>query len=239
MKNPKGFSTLLTIFGISALYATSFQSIASVSLDDLRLQVRQYIVNQLEESPETRWEVEVRGLDPRIRLDDCPQPVSFRMTGKRQTIGRQNTIHASCVSESSDTLWSLYIPTQVKRMEPAIITKSAVQAGTILEDDDIAIEYRDAFALRGAHYNNFEQIVGARVKHSISPGQVIRSRNLCQVCKGEQIIIEAVGQGLVLKTEGTALSDGIVGQAVRVENKRSGRKISAVVSATGRVQVKI
>ena len=240
MKNPNRFSTLLYIFSLTGIWLTSFSCHAAISLDELRNQVQAYIRQQLEPSDQIQWQIEVRGLDPRINLDDCPNSIQFRLAGKQQSIERLNTIHASCQSDNEQQLiWSLYIPTEVKRMEPIIITSGPIVVGQLIEPNDVQVEYRDMFNLRGEHFSELADVVGSRVKHSLQQGQAIKSRNLCQVCKGEHIIIEAVGQGIRVKTDGIALDDGIKGEAIRVQNKRSGRKFSAEVVHSGHVQIKI
>lgn len=239
MKNPNRFSTLLYVISFSVSCVTSFCANAAISLDELKAQVHDYVAQQLDASPSTKWLVEVRGLDPRIKLTDCPTGIEFRLTGKQQHIERRNTIQASCILHDKKSLWSIYIPTQVKRMEPAVMTTGHIAAGEVISEEDIKLEFIDTFSLRGQHYAELAQVVGSKTKQPLRPQQLIKSRNLCQVCKGEAVIIEAVGSGLSIKTSGTALEDGTVGQSIRVKNKRSGRKISAAVVTTGRVQIKI
>ncbi|GGA65537.1 flagella basal body P-ring formation protein FlgA [Neiella marina] len=239
MKNPNGFSTLLTVLILTVGCVTSFTSRAAFSLDDLRQQVREFIESQVESNDTTRWEIGIRGLDPRIKLADCPNDLSFKVSGNKQAISRNSTIHTQCIAESGDVIWSLYVPTQIKKLQAAVITTTAIASGHVLEEADVAIEYRDTFSLRGGYFTDPSEVLGSKSRQSVSANQVIRKRSLCQVCKGEDVIIEAAGSGLRIKTEGLALNNGTQGDTIRVQNKRSGRKINAVVVATGKVQIKI
>ncbi|MBD1390823.1 flagellar basal body P-ring formation protein FlgA [Neiella sp. HB171785] len=239
MKNPNGFSTLIAVLILTVGSVTSFASHAAFSLDDLRTQVLSFIEGQVEASDNTRWEIDIRGLDPRIKLSECPTELSFRISGNKKSLARNSTIQTQCVTESGDVVWSLYVPTQIKKLQAAVITKANIPSGHVLEADDVAIEFRDTFSLRGGHFSDISEVVGSKSRQSVSANQVIRKRSLCQVCKGEDVVIEAAGNGLRIKTAGLALNNGTQGDTIRVQNKRSGRKINAVVVATGKVQIKI
>ncbi|MBW8190847.1 flagellar basal body P-ring formation protein FlgA [Neiella marina] len=238
MKNPSGFSTLLTMLSLTVGSVTSLAANAAISLDDLRNQVRQYIEQQVPEVEGTRWEIQIRGLDPRIKLADCPTPLAFKVSGNKP-IARNSTIYTQCFSEQNETLWSLYVPTQIKKMQQAVTSVTSLSAGSIIEAKDVEVTYQDTFMLRNGFFSSTAQVIGSKTRQSVSSNQVLRKRSLCQVCKGEDVIVEATGSGLRIKTAGLALNNGTQGDTVRVQNKRSGRKINAVVVATGKVQINI
>lgn len=238
MKNPSGFSTLLTVLCLTVGSVTSLTANAAISLDELRKQVHQFVAQQVEQSEGVRWEIQIRGLDPRIKLADCPTPLEFNVSGNKQ-LSRNATIHTRCFDEQQQQVWALYVPTQIKKLQQAVISKSALPSGYVIETDDVTLAYRDTFTLRNGFFRKPQEVIGSKTRQSVSPDQVLRKRSLCQVCKGESVIVEAKGSGLHIKTEGLALNNGTQGETVRIQNKRSGRKINAVVVATGKVQIKI
>ena len=67
----------------------------------------------------------------------------------------------------------------------------------------------------------------------------IYSNNVCIVCKGEMVTILANSSSFQIKTNGTALSDGTVGEQVRIKNNRSGKVISARVKAINKVVINL
>ncbi len=65
---------------------------------------------------------------------------------------------------------------------------------------------------------------------------VLRKR-VCVVCRNDSVLIQAISNGMNITTKGTALSDGSLGQQIRVKNDKSNRIIDAQVSGIGEVVV--
>jgi flagella basal body P-ring formation protein FlgA len=54
--------------------------------------------------------------------------------------------------------------------------------------------------------------------------------------RGDTVSMEANIGGITVKTSGTAISDGRIGQQIRVKNNQSARVINAKVIGSGQVQ---
>ena len=62
--------------------------------------------------------------------------------------------------------------------------------------------------------------------------------DICLVCRNDSVLIRAGQSGLAIVTTGKALSDGAIGDEIRVQNSKSKRIIDGVITAVGEVSVK-
>ena len=239
LKKICGFKQNIYIICVSLFFFASFNANAFMSLDTLKQLVSEYVLSQLDSSNNEKWEVTIRGLDPRIKLTECASGIKFKLSGKQKTIERLNTIQASCTNEDGSVLWSIHVPVQTKKLTPAIIANNNLAIDHVISATDLKVELVDSYSLRGQFYTKFSQIINAKIKRPLRAGQIIQGQNICLVCKGEPVIIEAVGSGLSIKTDGIALADGIEGQSIKIKNTRSNRIITAIIIAAGKAQIKI
>ncbi|MGI2801365.1 flagellar basal body P-ring formation chaperone FlgA, partial [Photobacterium damselae] len=82
-----------------------------------------------------------------------------------------------------------------------------------------------------------QALFGAKVKRNVKMGEAVQANDICMVCRNDKVVISAGQPGLKIITQGTALSDGTLGEQIRVKNNRSNKIISAQVSAVGEVDV--
>ncbi|CSB03551.1 flagellar basal body P-ring biosynthesis protein FlgA [Vibrio cholerae] len=80
-------------------------------------------------------------------------------------------------------------------------------------------------------------MIGAKIKKNIRVGDVIEQNDVCIVCRNESVVIRAGKSGMSITTKGTAMSDGVVGEQIKVKNDKSNRIIDAQVSGVGEVTV--
>lgn len=72
---------------------------------------------------------------------------------------------------------------------------------------------------------------------NIRVGDVIEQTDVCIVCRNESVVIRAGKSGMSITTKGTAMSDGVLGEQIKVKNDKSNRIIDAQVSGVGEVIV--
>ena len=85
-------------------------------------------------------------------------------------------------------------------------------------------------SLRNSTYVTVDELLGARIKHRVRPGQPITPNMICYVCKGDLITLSAVSDGLHISTKGIAQQDGNIGDTIRVRNSRSDKVVLARVA---------
>ena len=122
------------------------------------------------------------------------------------------------------------------------IIKAAVKIdrGRIITEEDITLVKEEILHYRKNTIINKEDVIGKMALRTIQADQTILSNMLETpplVKKGDKIIIKAENSELKVTTAGEALQDGQKGEQVEVLNIQSGRKILAVVSGSGIVEV--
>ena len=96
---------------------------------------------------------------------------------------------------------------------------------------EVITEFMDEILLRGDTFSDTAPLVGSRLKRDLRAGQPVRQNQICVVCRGDKVEIQALTGGMQIKTQGTALQDGSFGEAIRVENNRSKRVIQARITS--------
>ncbi len=230
MRKTKLFITFLT-----------FQAIV-VSFCHAQIYDRAYIENfakrqltsSLSTSDDKKVSVQITKIDPRVRIKPCLSELSANIPQNHN--GRNVNIEISC---DDSTPWSIYIPSRVRIMAPIVVALSAIDKGSRLTSDNIGIRYVDEKRIRGEKIKNPNEIIGAKSQRTLSSGSTITRKNICVVCKGDSVTIEAISAVLNIKTTGIALSNGYIGDKIRVKNERSGKLVSARVSGLNTVKIKL
>lgn len=217
---------------VSATCSYSFAA-SFIDHDQLKEQITHYVKGQLPHSPDTRYEINVMGLDPRSRLKACSEELQLSPFRQGQ-IRSHMTIKVSCEGKKA---WQIYIPVQINKEQRAVVAKHTINSGEKLTEHDLGIEFIASNRIRNQFYSQLDDLLGAQVKRGLRAGQVVTNRQICLVCDGEPVTIIARGEGFSLKTAGLALDDGISGQVISIKNSRSGRTLRGKVIDVGKVQV--
>lgn len=206
------------------------------AINQLKDQAENFVLQQIAEQDRAYFKVQIRPLDKRLKLARCDSAIEFSLTGKKKQLRRNGTIKAVCPESPT---WQIFIPYQATQLTQVLVTLRDIAPGEQLTAQDVKVELQDRFQTRNASFIKASQVEGTRAKKSIRRGEILNSGALCTVCKGQPVAIHAKGAGLMLKTDGIALEDGIPGQIIRIENLRSGRRIKARVVSSATVQVNI
>jgi len=232
-KIPKLIALLVLFCTMNPVFAGT---IKHQDLNQLKTQAAEYITSQIDRLLRKDFSVTIRALDTRLKLAKCEHAIEFSLSGKQRQIRRNGTVRAACTQPQP---WQVFIPYQAVQLTQVLVTIRDIEKGEQLTAQDVRVEKQDRFQTRNASYTDISQVVGTHAKTALRRGEVINARNLCSVCREQPVTIYAIGSGLRLKTDGTALEDGIPGQIIRVKNTRSGRTIKAKVVNAGRVEVNI
>ncbi|MBY3787289.1 flagellar basal body P-ring formation protein FlgA [Photobacterium carnosum] len=172
-------------------------------------------------------------LDSRLRFPTCSSPIVATTPGK-QTLSGNVTVLVRCNSED----WQLYVPVNVQQTLPQVIATTHLGRGALLSAANIKVAMIENRFQRGVSFTDPQQIIGSKVKHTVKAGDVIQANDICLVCRNDSVLIRASQTGLAIVTTGKALSDGAIGDEIRVQNSKSKRIIDGVITAVGEVSVK-
>lgn len=184
----------------------------------------------------TRADFTVAALDPRLTLPDCATPLAVEAQQTRQLQARINT-QVSCTSGNG---WSLYVPIDVAIYRPVVIAARPLDRGDVLTEADLISSELDVTRLHGAYLTEIPAAVGLEVRRPLA-AQAIVSQQMLQppllIRRGESVSIRAAGQAIAVHMNGVALSDGRLGQPIRVRNSSSNRVVEAKVVGPGVTEV--
>ena len=178
--------------------------------------------------------IDIKKIDRRLEIKSCTQPLVASLSTK---MNRRNVnIKVSCITEP---LWKMYLSAKVSLTIPVVIAQQALDKNTPLTRDNIIVVYIDNYKIRGTHLDKAELLYGSKTTKKVTKGYNLNLKNTCMVCKNQQVSVVAQSPSFVIKTLGTALSNGNFGDTVRVKNKESGKIISAQVTAINKVVINI
>jgi flagellar basal body P-ring formation protein FlgA len=182
-------------------------------------------------------QIAMDSIDKRLRLHACDRPLEAFTTNNRKVgLGKQ-TIGVKC---SSPVAWSLYVPVKVKVFRPVVIASRPLAANQLISKEDIKVVSLDIGSFNQGYVKNPQQIIGQQLKYRLSMGTVINPNSLKQqkiIKRGELISLVAVAGKMEVRMSGTALSDGSLGQRVRVKNSSSKRVVEGVVDGPGVIKI--
>ncbi|BDY04004.1 flagellar basal body P-ring formation chaperone FlgA [Ferrimonas sp. YFM] len=223
----------LYAFLLSLLFSVS--ALGETSLDMIEEAASQYVLDMVEVPEGARIKVTASELDKRRHFENCDTPLQAQAPAVKGNT-RYLTVKVSCDSPQP---WLVYVPVQVAIEYPVLVARMALGPDTLLDESMVELRYVNNNSLRGNHFSSPDELNGARLKRRAGAGQVITKRNVCLVCKGDPVTIEANNDHLSIRTSGTAMSSGSMGDAIRVQNSRSRRMVDAYVTGIGHVRVKM
>ena len=193
-------------------------------------------VTQAISDPGGRLLVSVVPPDERLRLPACAAPVAETPEGQR--LWGWTQVRIRCPGQGG---WSLSVRTRVQIMAPALTTRRALQAGQVIDIDDIQRGEVDITSHSRPVLREESQVLGRVVRLGLAAGQPIGAEHVklpIVVRRGTPLEVSAtVGQVSVIST-GTALQDGAVGEVIRVR-MTGGRTVQGVVTGDGRAAVQM
>lgn len=202
--------------------------------DSIRKGAEQYVVTQYELSAHSTLSISASKIDERVTIPSCPTPIEY--SASSEAISQSNiAVKAFC----NDSNWYMYLMVSAIEMQSVVVIASAVSPGTILTERNLKIIEMNKSLIRRTTYADIQQVIGARMKRRVRPGQPVSPSNLCFVCKGDRIVINASSGRMLVKATGLALEDGNIGDTISVKNTRSKKQVNARIVSTNEVRVNI
>lgn len=203
--------------------------------DALQSQVKQFADVSVATQKNTRVEVEVGSLDPRLKLAPCERiqpylPPNARLWGRTR-------VGLRCLQ--GPKRWNVYLPVTVKVFAPALVAARALPAGTVLAEADLTQGEVDLAEDASAVLLQPAQALGRELQRPLPTGGGLRQSHLKArqwFAAGETVQLIAEGPGYRVAGSGQALTAGIEGQPVRIRTD-SGRILVAEAVGERRAEV--
>lgn len=225
---------------VAGLCAGAQAQPAAALPDDLLAEVRRLAGEAalLVASPSTstpRVEVVVGRLDPRLTLATCAEIVPFLPPGARP-LG-STRIGLRCAKGPS--AWRVTLPVTVKLWGPALVARTALPVGTVLQASQLSIAEVDLAARADAAIDQERNAVGRTLQRGLAAGDALRSGDIRlrqYFNAGDTVRVVAVGAGFAVSGEGQALGPGNEGRSAQVR-LAGGRVVTGIASGERRVEV--
>jgi flagella basal body P-ring formation protein FlgA len=183
--------------------------------------------------------IDVATLDSRLRLPACPRPLTAR--GGQAANGGAWSVAISCEPDNGNpALWSLYVPVRVIDSRPVVVLARGFSAGLPVPSDAVTTEVRDVGQLGYGYVGDPQQVIGHTLRRPVMAGTIVTPDLLAapvQVKRGAIVTLLVVADGMEIRAQGKALSDGGTGDHVSIENTGSHRIVDGVVLDGSTVEV--
>lgn len=234
MSKTKIFLTFLSI-SCQLLFSASANIFDHKYIENLAKQsVEQKLSADLHSDKGKQITVTATPLDPRLVIQPCENQLQANIP--ENITSRNVNVKITC---DGSIPWNIYVPVKVETKIPVVVATHSIDKGSILTEENISLSYLPALKVRGEVITDITTVVGAKAKRNISRGKAISRKHTCLVCKGDNVTIEAAGQLLSIKTSGTSISYGHIGDKVRIRNDSSGKLVSGIVTGLNKVTINL
>ncbi len=121
-----------------------------------------------------------------------------------------------------------------------VVSTRPLKRNALLNKADVTMAERDVASLKLGYLTSIEEAVGSQLTRAIPADQPITPNQLrlpALIKRGDQVVISAISGVISVRMQGEALTDGGLGEQIRVRNLRSKKVIFARVTAAGQVEV--
>jgi len=181
-------------------------------------------------------EIHISPLNKNLRLHSCSQPLDAFITPGVKLSGR-TTIGVRC---SGSKPWKIYVTAVINIFDNVVIADAYILRGSRLAPSQLRTEKRNIATLTRGYFTKPADVIGKIAKTAINKEKVVTPYSLASaklVQRGKNVTIVAKSDTVTVKMNGNAMSDGHMGEIIKVKNLRSHRIIDAEVIDTNLVRV--
>ncbi|HRF45414.1 MAG TPA: flagellar basal body P-ring formation chaperone FlgA [Candidatus Competibacteraceae bacterium] len=181
-------------------------------------------------------QIQLRDLDPRLRLAQCAAPLEAFLPGGAKTVG-STSIGVRCPGPKP---WTVYQNATVQVFDQVQVASRFLSKGTVLSAADLRAERRELSGLPGGYETAAEQLIGKQLRQALMAGAEIAPQAVQAVPairRGETVTIISRQGGMEVSSSGIALSDAELGGRVRIRNESSQRVVEGTVTDKRQVEI--
>lgn len=136
----------------------------------------------------------------------------------------------------------LQLSADIEKTENTIISKQKIFRNQIITEDDV-VQIRKITDFRAKNnFSEIEDVIGKKATRLIDVNKPITADMVAEIPlleKGDRVSIRVSSDGLIISALGEVLSNGYIGESVKVRNIDSGKIIRAIVLSKQEVKVDI
>lgn len=175
-------------------------------------------------------------LNQNLKLIRCTEPLTSFLPPGVKLSGR-TTIGVRCGGHKP---WKIYVTANISIFDDVVIADEYILRGSQVSASQIRTEKRNVSTLNRGYFSRPADVIGKIARIPISKEQVVTLHSLAApklVQRGKNVTILAKSANVTVKMNGNALSDGHLGERIKVRNLRSRRIVEAEVIDDNLVQV--
>ena len=146
----------------------------------------------------------------------CDKELTATLESPARPLGRV-TVKVRCEGASP---WTVFVPAQVRLFRDVVTVTRPLRRAGIIEPEDVTLRERDISLIGQGFLTSVDQAIGQRLTRPMVTDQVITLVHLEQaevIRKGDQVVITARSGTLSVRMPGEALSNGGLGEQIRVK----------------------
>ena len=229
-------ATLICLFGTILCHSASVSAVTAFhSLSDINAAAKQHINERLSKMYE-EFTVTLTPLDNRLKLTPCDTPLEAFTPPGAKSHGN-TTVGVKCAGPKP---WSIYVPARVAAFANVFVFTSALPARTPISEEHLQMQKVDVSTTYFGTYNALQDIVGYETRYPVRAYEVVSSNKIQMpklVKTGESVTIISKFKGIAVRASGTALTDGVKGDRIRVRNHSSKRIIEGYIDSPSTVVI--
>jgi flagella basal body P-ring formation protein FlgA len=236
LKNSYATWTWQTVAAVFLFTAGTSMAAESQTLASIRSQAEEFVIARLNLDP-AELEVQADQLDVRLRLANCNgKTEAYLQDGQR--MGNRVAVGIRCLDETHR--WSIFVPVNITRYAEVVVSSRNLSRGQAINKSDIKIERRAVSRLHGQYLTQVSQVIGQLPKRSLEKGKIVSPRLLKRqhlVKRGQNVIILAENPLIQVRSKGVALTNGRIGERIRVRNTGTKKIVEGTVTSEGYVKI--
>ncbi len=223
--------------GFFTLVLAQFASAQALqNLSTIRQEAEKFLVERYQSEKNEQLIIKLGTWDKRLKLSACHQPISFSLQDTAGP-GGNVTLDCRCLDQNG---WAIHLPAQVDIFRALPVASRNLSRGTVVDMSDIGMEVRNISPLGDSLELDNSAIAGKALKRSMNAGDAFKTTLLDQpktISRGELVSITTKSGSIQVVMQGVAMTDGKLGQQIRVKNSQSERIINAKVVGQAAVEI--
>jgi len=182
--------------------------------------------------------VDVGMPDARLRLANCPVPLSASIAGDGQLRDR-TTVGVRC---DTGNHWAIYLGVALASELPVLVAQRALPSGAAADPAAFTLVTRRLPGLSSHYISDPALLAGQRLRRPVAQGEALNADALLTapvVKRGQQLTLLAHAAGMEVRVTVVALADGKPDERIRVQNPASQRIVEATVRSSQLVEVSL
>lgn len=235
MRSHQWFLKILVGYYGLAIAAPTLADEAMQPLDTIQRAAHAFLTAQHQNRSEPP-QIQLRDLDPRVRLPKCEAELETFLPGGAKTVG----ITSVGVRCSGPNPWTIYQVATVHVFDQVLVARRFLPKRTLLSTADLRSERRDLSTLLGDYETVPEQLIGKQLRRALMAGAVISPqavKTIPVIQRGDTITIISRYSGMEVSSTGIALNAAELGERVRIRNTSTKRIVEGTAIDSRRAEI--